>query len=60
MQQDHYPRINLVDLNGQVGVWEMYGETGAGGRFLIDPEGKILALDPLPEQVEKLLKEHIQ
>ena len=60
LQQDQYPWINLVDLNGQVGVWEMYGETGAGGRFLIDPEGQILALDPLPEQVEKLLKEHIQ
>lgn len=60
LQQDQYPWINLVDLNGQVGVWEMYGEAGAGGRFLIDPEGKILALDPLPEQVEKLLKEHIQ
>ena len=44
---------------GLLGVWKMYGETSAGGCFLTDSKGKILALDSLPEDVKKLLEEHL-
>lgn len=59
VEKDGYPWINLVDLNDRVGVWTKYGVLSAGRRLLIDSTGKILALDPRSEEVEKLLEEHL-
>lgn len=60
VENDEYPWVNLVDLNDKVGVWTKYGVRSAGRRLLIDPDGNILALDPLSEDVEKILKRYIQ
>lgn len=57
---DGYPWINLVDLNDKVGIWMKYGVQSAGRRLLIGPDGNILALDPRSEEIEKILKKHIQ
>lgn len=59
IEKDGYPWINLFDLNDQVGVWTKYGVLSAGRRLLINPTGKILALDPQSEEVEKLLEKYL-
>lgn len=59
VEKDGYPWINLFDLNDQVGVWTKYGVLSAGRRLLINPTGKILALDPQSEEVEKLLEKYL-
>ena len=50
--QDGYPWLNLVELNDAGNIWFKYcvGNSG-GGTFLVDRDGKILAIGPSPEEV---------
>lgn len=41
VEKDGYPWIQLYDLDGAEGIWNLYGlSTAGGGIFLIDSEGK--------------------
>lgn len=43
VENDGYPWIQLYDLDGAEGIWNLYGlSTAGGGIFLIDSEGKII------------------
>lgn len=51
-----FPWLNLVELNDQARIWEKYGVGNAGGAtFLVDGSGKILAISPSAEEVDKIL-----
>lgn len=60
--KDKYPWLNLLELNDAGKIWEQYGVGNGGGcTYLIDKEGKILAIHPTAEEVkvwlEKLLSD---
>ena len=43
VEKDGYPWIQLYDMDGAEGIWNLYGlSTAGGGIFLIDSEGKII------------------
>lgn len=43
VEKDGYPWIQLYDLDGAEGIWNLYGlSTAGGGIFLLDSEGKII------------------
>lgn len=60
--KDKYPWLNLLELNDAGKIWEQYGVGNGGGcTYLVDKEGKILAIHPTAEEVkvwlEKLLSD---
>lgn len=56
IQKDGYTWLNLIELDDRSNLWSRYGiPNAAGGTFLIDANGKILAIDPTTEEVETLL-----
>ena len=59
--QDGYPWLNLVELNDAGNSWFKYcvGNSG-GGTFLVDRDGKILAIGPSPEEVERILEKMLE
>jgi len=58
IEQDKYPWLNLVELNDKGYIWEMYGAGNSGGcTYLVDKDGKILAIHPSAEEVTKILKD---
>lgn len=58
IEKHKFPWINLVELNDKGRIWEKYGVGNAGGStFLVDANGKILAVSPDAKQVEKILSE---
>ena len=59
--QDGYPWLNLVELNDAGNIWFKYcvGNSG-GGTFLVDQEGKILAISPTAEDVERILEKLLE
>ena len=59
--QDGYPWLNLVELNDAGNIWFKYcvGNSG-GGTFLVDRDGKILAISPTAEEVERILEKMLE
>lgn len=60
--KDKYPWLNLLELNDVGKIWERYGVGNGGGcTYLVDKNGKILAIHPTAEEVrtwlEKLLSD---
>lgn len=56
IEQDKYPWLNLVELNDNANIWEMYGAGNSGGcTYLVDKDGKILAIHPTAEEVTDIL-----
>lgn len=56
IEKDKYPWLNLIEFNNQLGIWNKYGISGAGGAtFLVDQTGKIIAISPNNEEVDKIL-----
>ena len=60
--KDKYPWLNLLELNDAGKIWERYGVGNGGGcTYLVDKNGKILAIHPTAEEVrtwlEKLLSD---
>lgn len=50
----NYPWKSYVEISNQNKIWEKYGIANAGGaQFLIDTQGKIVAINP---SIEELLK----
>lgn len=57
VEKDGYPWLCLIELNDAGKIWEKYGVGNGGGAiFMVDKEGKILAINPSAEEVEILLK----
>lgn len=56
LERDGYPWLSLVDVDDVNGIWELYGKTyAAGGTYLVDRDGIIVAVDPKVEEVEAIL-----
>ena len=54
--QDAYPWQDLLELRDKNAIWMKYGiHNAAGGNFLVDAQGKILATSPTIEEVRKIL-----
>ena len=58
--QDKYPWLQLVELDDGQKLWTRYmlGNAG-GGVFLVDRDGTILAVNPKPEEVQKVLEQKL-
>ncbi len=58
MEREEYPWLNLVELDDQNEIWLKYNlALGGGGIFVIDRDGKILAVDPKIEDITKILED---
>ena len=56
LESEKFPWVNLVELNNQNRIWTKYGIPNAGGgTFLIDKDGKILAINPTAKEVKDIL-----
>ena len=60
IKQDGYPWLQLVELDDSYQIWTRYmlGNAG-GGVFVVDRDGKILAVNPKPGEVQKILEKKL-
>ena len=60
IKQDGYPWLQLVELDDSYQIWTRYmlGNAG-GGVFVVDRDGKILAVNPKPREVQKILEQKL-
>lgn len=57
VKKDRYPWLNLVELNNVNGIWDKYNIAGSGGcTYLIDRDGRIVAIHPDADELERLLQ----
>lgn len=55
-KKDKYPWLNLIELKDKGRIWEKYNiQSVAGGTFLVDKNGIILAINPTDEEVKTIL-----
>jgi len=55
-KKDKYPWLNLIELKDKGRIWEKYNiQKVAGGTFLVDKNGIILAIDPTDVEVKTIL-----
>ena len=60
IESDGYPWIQLYDLDGAEGIWNLYGlSTGGGGIFLIDSDGRIVEKVNDIASVKAYLQQHL-
>ena len=58
VEKDRLSWINLIDTEGRESLVQyQYGITMLPSNFLISPDGKIVAIDITPEQLEEVLQE---
>ena len=56
-----FPWVNLVELDKEKGIWNKYGiPNAAGGTFLVDMDGIILAINPTGEEIKKILDKKLK
>jgi Peroxiredoxin len=61
IEKEKFPWINLVELDHKNQIWYKYGISNSGGKtFLVDPNGKILALGPTADEVRNILIEYLK
>ena len=61
LEREKFPWLNLVEINSQNGIWAKYRiPDQAGGTFLVDKDGKILAISPSAEQVGIILSQKLK
>jgi peroxiredoxin len=61
LDRESFPWVNLIELNNQNGIWTKYGiPNSGGGTFLVDKDGKILAIKPTAKEVRDLLTQKIK
>ena len=60
IKQDGYPWLQLVELDDSYQIWTRYmlGNAG-GGVFVVDRDGKILAVNPKPGEVQQILEQKL-
>lgn len=57
IRKDGYPWLNLVELDDSNYIWMRHHlSNAAGGIFLIDRDGTILAVNPTSDEVERILQ----
>lgn len=57
-EKEKHPWMTLVELDKQNKIWEKYGiSNGGGGTYLIDKDGKIVAINPTADEVRDKLRE---
>ena len=60
IEKDGYTWTNLIELDDKNKIWETYGiNNAAGGTFLVDEKGVILAINPTAQEVRKILLEKL-
>lgn len=60
IQKDGYPWLNLIELDDANQIWMRYRlPTAAGGTFLVDAKGIILAINPTAEEIESILQKEL-
>lgn len=60
LEREKFPWLNLVELDDQNKIWLKYNiPFSGGGIFLIDENGKILAVNPTSEEVRIVLEERL-
>lgn len=60
VEQDGYPWKSTAEINDEYRIWERNGVNNtAGGGFLIDEHGIILAVYPSAEELEAILKRRL-
>jgi thiol-disulfide isomerase/thioredoxin len=58
LEQDKYPWLTLVEYESDHSIWDTYGVKWSGGiTFLVDPNGKIVLMDPTPKQLRRVLND---
>lgn len=58
--QDGYPWTSTAEINDKYKIWEQNGvRNSAGGGYLIDEHGTILAVYPSAEELEAILKRRL-
>ena len=58
--QDGYPWTSTAEINDEYRIWERNGVNNtAGGGFLIDEHGIILAVYPSADELEAILKRRL-
>ena len=58
--QDGYPWTSTAEINDEYRIWERNGvNNSAGGGFLIDEHGIILAVYPSADELEAILKQRL-
>lgn len=60
LEHDAYPWLNLLEMDDSTKLWEQYGLGSAAGQtYLIDRDGTILAINPMADELERLLREKL-
>lgn len=60
LKRNGYPWLNLLELDDRTRLWALYGVPKSGGAvFLIDRNGKIVAVNPTAEEVESYLGQNL-
>jgi peroxiredoxin len=59
LEKEKFPWLNLVELDSKHRIWDKYGVKEAGGTFLVDKDGKILAISPTVDEVRSILSEKL-
>ncbi len=60
LEREKFPWNNLLELDDQQQIWLKYGIPNTGGKtFLIDQEGKILAISPTADELTKILEREL-
>ncbi len=54
LKRHPYPWVVLAEINNEHNIWEKYGIARSGGsQFLVDSQGKILAINPSQNEIKK-------
>lgn len=60
LSKEQFSWTNLVELDDKQKIWNRYGiSNGVGLMVLVDRDGTILAIDPKPEEIEKILQKKL-
>ncbi|MBD3582533.1 TlpA disulfide reductase family protein [Flavobacterium selenitireducens] len=60
LEEEKWPWLHLLELDRENGIWEKYNVgNGGGGIFLIDPKGKIVAINPSADEVRNELEKRL-
>lgn len=58
VEKDGYPWMQLIELDDVHEIFTLHGIPGAmGGTFLVSPEGRILLINPSPDELRTFLSE---
>ncbi len=60
LEREKFPWLNLLELDDKQELWLKYGIPNSGGMtLLIDRDGKILAISPQADEIQKILEKKL-